>query len=251
MQTENASQPADPDPILYTLTLVPIIELGRDSLDTHDAPGIVQALLCKVEEFSRNPALGVTTHEAKDLFAPGVHALDAIPGEADLTAACFDVYFRTGCRPHRVCLRPPGLLLFQYPEDAATLMPWLENRQFLLRVAAALRTKITLLLLILATFLACNIADACAADDDDDDDSNHHHQVLVVATAPRATRAGRRGRQACSRGIICRIRRRRWPLVTQFPRLHLGPCRQASCPPRLLLHPNAMVLLMARSNLIH
>jgi hypothetical protein len=246
MKTENASQPADPDPILYTLTLVPIIKLGRDSLDTHDAPGIVKALLCKVEEFSRNPALGVTTHEAKDLFAPGVHALDAIPGEADLSAACFDVYLSNDWRPHRVCLRPPRLLRFQYPEDAPIVHPWLVNRQFCFRVAGALRRTTTLLLLILATFLACNIADACVANaNDDDDDSNHHHQVLIVAAAPRTTRAGRRGRKYCSRGITCRIRRRRWPLVAplaQFPRLRLGPCRQASCPPRLLLHRNAMVL---------
>lgn len=236
MKNEHASEPADPDPALYTYTLFPLIEFGPEALDTHDSPGILQAFLCKVEKFWRNPALGVTIHEAKDLFAPGVHALDAVPDQADLLAACFDLYFRTGWRPHRICLRPPRLLRFQYPEDAPIVLPWLGNRLFRRRVAAALRTTVTLLLLILATLLACNIADAVPADDDDDDDSNHHHQVLVVPPTPRSSRPCRRI-HARSRGITRHIRRRRRPLVAHLPTLPLGQCRQASCTSRSLLHP--------------
>ena len=167
-QEESTTEPCD-----YTLD--PLCTEGPDALAPDHTAGIIKVSLCQLEIQWENAAFDTTIQKGANLLdsEAAENPIPAhIPSNAVLACATFDFQLHDFDRPHKVSIRPPENLSFEFPADASRLIPWLDKHGFRLirRLAQALALP------MLA--LVCALSAVSDLDDQDDDDIDSDRYVL-------------------------------------------------------------------------
>lgn len=156
--------PADANHCLCSLA--PLAAEGRDALKPDAQAGIARVALAQLDLGWENEFHEITIKCADDLFntLKAEEGLDnPIPPGAHPTRAVLKVHFEKSPGPHFVEIRPPATIIYQDPQDASCLLPYLRKNKFLLLLALVL------------TLLSAAVPDLDDDDADDDDGNDTHH----------------------------------------------------------------------------
>ena len=141
--------------------------------------GIAHAALVLVQKDSDNALHESTICSGDNLFECGKSLADIHPtmaGKGKLARAVFDIRLEGSDRPHRLCIRPPDRITFEFPGDIARLLPCLEKCRFMLSRQVA---HVLCLLLVLA---AGALAPGGDWDEDDEEKRGGGAQRCVRST---------------------------------------------------------------------
>jgi hypothetical protein len=112
-------------------SLEPIRELGEQSLNVIDVPGIQWVRLTYLEWTVRVVDIEVRSAKAPDLFGHFATRNFAIPEYWTLKKATFKVRFDDNPTPRSVTIKPSNVALYSRDEDAGVVEEWLTRRGFI------------------------------------------------------------------------------------------------------------------------
>ena len=112
-------------------SLEPLRELGEESLNVIDVPGIQWIRLTELQAAVRRFEEEVLTRKARDLFAQFRFDNFQIPADWQLKRATFKVRFEDNPVPRSVTLKPPNVARYTRDSDASIVEEWLMQRGFI------------------------------------------------------------------------------------------------------------------------
>jgi len=112
-------------------TLEPLRELGAQSLEVADVPGIQCIRLAELRYLCRRAKEELVIRRADDLFAVFNYFGEAIPPIWDLKRATFKVRFEDNPVPRTVTIKPSNVALYSRDGDATVVEEWLMRRGFI------------------------------------------------------------------------------------------------------------------------
>jgi hypothetical protein len=124
-----AQEQAFPPASKYTLE--PLRESGERSLVCTDVPGIDRVTLKEAHFFWGGPYSEVEVRRADDVFAAAKAPGRALPEQARIIRATFQVWFTGHRAPRSVTIRPSNIAQYTRDDDAALVETWLRKRRFL------------------------------------------------------------------------------------------------------------------------
>lgn len=118
-------------------TLEPLQLRGRDALNCRNIYGLETIRLREIQWAWDGAFQHVETHRAADLFLAFAVRDLAIPREATITKAVFEVRLTGIEKPRKLSIRPPNTASFERGEEAALIEQWLRDQEFILVGAKA------------------------------------------------------------------------------------------------------------------
>jgi hypothetical protein len=112
-------------------SLEPLRELGEQSLNVVDAPGIQWVKLTDIQYTVRVVAEELRSYKAPDLFEHFRFNDFVIPPKWVLKKATFKVRFDDNPKPRSVTIKPPNVALYSRDEDTSVVEEWLMRRGFI------------------------------------------------------------------------------------------------------------------------